>query len=229
LFRYYAETNLYEKVDTIIRRVVVDTVTVEKQYLERNWVEKSDQDKALEAANKISRIREARFNLLTGYQEIPYEADALAYMDEQLLKMEKEYLSLFTGLSYKKNLTYSIIVDPERTDAGAEVPVFVFSERSGVKDPGASGGDKINMTIEALGDFGTLRSIADQKNSSGGEKGFYYRMPVMARIRINLSTDLNVQEIFPVSQLGSVSYLPTNVTSVQFHPETGSIKTLLIE
>jgi hypothetical protein len=143
--------------------------------------------------------------------------------------MEKEFLSLFTGLSYRKNLTYSIIVDPERTDTGTEIPVFVFSERSGVKDPGASGGDKINLSIEPLGDFGTLRSIADQKNSAGGEKGFYYRIPVMARIRLNLSTDLNVQEIFPISQMGSVSYLPTNVTSVQFHPETGSVKTLLID
>lgn len=229
LFRYLAETNLFEQFDTIIQKVVVDTVTVEKKYLERNWVEKSDEDKALEAANKISHIREARFNLLTGYQEIPYEADALAYMDEQLKKMEAEYLSLFTGLTFQKHLVYSITVNPARDDAGTSIPVFVFSERSGIKDAGAAGGEKVSLGIESMGDFGTLRSITSQRNSSGGDRGFFYRIPVMARVRLNISTDLNVEGVFPISQLGTVSFLPPNVTSVQFHPETGGVKTLLVD
>ena len=229
LFRYYAETNLYEKYDTIIQKVVVDTVTVEKIYIDRNWVEKSDEDKALEAANKISRIREARYNLITGYQEIAYEADALAYMDKQLVIMEQEYLSLFTGLAFQKQLTYSIAVNPAREDAGGSIPVFVFSERSGVKDIGAAGGEKINIYFEAIGDFGTLRSITGQRNSSGSDHGFYYRIPVMARVRLTISNDLNVEGVFPLSQLGSVAYLPPNVTSVQFHPETGAVKTLLVD
>lgn len=229
LFRYLAETNLYEQFDTIIQKVVVDTVTVEKRYLERNWVEKSDEDKALEAANKITRIREARYNLLIGYQEIAYEANALAYMDEQLKKMEAEYLSLFTGLTYQKQLVFSLTVNPAREDAGTNIPVFVFSERSGIKEASAAGGEKVSLNIESLGDFGTIRSITSQRNSSGGEHGFYYRIPVMARIKLNISTDLNIEGVFPISQLGTVSFLPPNVTSVQFHKETGALKTLLID
>ncbi len=229
LFRYFAETNLYEQFDTIIQRVVVDTVMVEKKYLERNWVEKSDEDKALEAANKISRIREARFNLITGYQEIPYEADAMAYMDRQLVKMEEEFLSLFTGVTFQKHLSYTLTVNPTGETAGSTLPVFVFSERSGVKDAGASGGDKVNMTIEPLGDFGTIRSISGQRNSSGSSHGFYYRIPVMAKVRLAISSDINAEGVFAISQLGAVAYLPPEVTSVQFHPETGAVKTILVD
>jgi hypothetical protein len=229
LFKYFAETNLYEQFDTIIQKVVVDTVMVEKKYLERNWVEKSDEDKALEAANKISRIREARFNLITGYQEIPYEADALAYMDRQLVRMEKEYMSLFTGVTFQKHLTYSITVNPAREDAGASIPVFVFSERSGVKEASASGGDKVMLSVEPLGDFGTIRVISGERNKSGNNQGFYYRIPVMARLKLSISNDLSAEGVFPISQLGTVSFLPPNVTSVQFHPETGAVKTLLLD
>ena len=228
LFKYYAETNLYEQFDTIIQKVVVDTVTVEKKYLERNWVEKSDEDKALEAANKISRIREARFNLITGYQEIPYEADAMAYMDKQLVKMEAEFLSLFTGVTFQKHLTYTITVSPPSETTGGSIPVFVFSERSGIKDAAASGGEKVTLSIEPLGDFGTIRAISGQRNGSGSNHGFYYRIPVMAKVRLVISNDLNAEGVFPISQLGTVAFLPPNVTSVQFHPETGAIKTILM-
>jgi hypothetical protein len=229
LFRYFAETNLYEEFDTIIQRVVVDTVMVEKKYLERNWVEKSDEDKALEAANKISRIRDARFNLITGYQEIPYEADALAYMDRQLVKMEEEFLSLFTGITFQKHLSYTITVNPSSETAGSSMPAFVFSERSGVKDASASGGDKVSISIEPLGDFGTIRSISGQRNGSAGNHGFYYRIPVMAKVRLSISSDINTEGVFPISQLGAVAFLPPEVTSVQFHPETGAIKTILVD
>jgi hypothetical protein len=46
---------------------------------------------------------------------------------------------------------------------------------------------------------------------------------------MTISNDLNVETVFPISQLGSVAYLPPRVTSVQFHPETGAIKTLLFD
>ncbi len=80
LFVFQAETNLYEKTDTVIRKVVVDTVTVEKMYFEKKWVEKSTEKKAVEAANMISKIRENRFNLITGYHEIAFDAGTMSYI-----------------------------------------------------------------------------------------------------------------------------------------------------
>jgi hypothetical protein len=229
LFKYFAETNLLEQYDTIIKKVVVDTMTIEKTYLDKKWVEKSDDQKALEAANKITQIREARYNLLTGYHEVPFEASTIAYMDKQLVKMEQEFLSLFTGLSISKSISYTFTVVPDETQSSGSIPVCVFSERSGIKNINSAGGEKLNLKIESLGDFGTITSNANTRNGSGGEKGFFYRIPVMAKVSLEISNDLKVEEVFAVGQFGAVSYLPPNVTSVQFHRNTGAVKTILID
>jgi hypothetical protein len=112
-FRYSAERNLYEKFDTLIQRVVVDTVTVEKIHINRNLEEKSSENKAMEIAEKITQIRESKYNLISGYQEIPYEAASLTFMSRQLKEMEDEYLSLFTGVTIKKTLNYKFFVNPD--------------------------------------------------------------------------------------------------------------------
>jgi hypothetical protein len=85
------------------------------------------------------------------------------------------------------------------------------------------------MYIEAMGDFGTLRSIVDQRNNAGSEHGYYYRIPVVAKVKVTISNDINAEGVFSIGQFGSVSYLPPNVSAVQFHPETGAVKTLLID
>jgi len=230
LFSYFAGTNLLEKVDTIIRKVTVDTVTVEKIYLDKKWVEKGNEQKAIDAANKIEKIRESRYNLLTGYQEIAYPAGTIEFMDEQLKKMEKEYLSLFTGIAIKKKLFFTFFVDPEMPEQGNKIPVCVFSERSGVKAPDASGGEKLFLEINETGDFEGITMVINQKIASApAEKGYFYRIPKTVEVNMKLNNDLQLQGLFPVSQYGTVSFLPPTITSVQFHPETGAIKTMFVE
>lgn len=159
LFQYFAETNLYEKSDTVIRKVVVDTISVEKMYLEKRWVEKSSEQKAVEAANKITKIRESRYNLITGYHEIPYEAGAIKYMDQELKNLENEYMSLFTGITIEKKIHYCYIVLPKPDDASGEIPVCIFSERSGVKDLNSAGGARIFVRFETAETNQNLVSI----------------------------------------------------------------------
>lgn len=230
LFNYFAETNLYEMFDTIIKKVVVDTVIVEKVYLDHKWVEKSDENKALEAANKISRIREARYNLLTGYQEIAYQEGTIKYMDEQLATMEKEYLSLFTGISITKTLSYSFTIDPKTESESDQIPVCVFSENGGIKDLNAAGGERIYVKLEKMGDFSALKPVFDAKNTSGGgEHGFYYRVPGKVKADLSINRDLQITQLLPISQFGVISYLPPSVTSIQFHEKTGALKEMIID
>lgn len=51
--------------------------------------------KAREAADMISRIRESRFNLITGYQETNFSRETMEYMDKNLQRMLQDYISLF--------------------------------------------------------------------------------------------------------------------------------------
>ena len=230
LFQYFAETNLYEKSDTVIRKVVVDTITVEKMYLEKRWVEKSNEQKAVEAANKISKIRENRYNLITGYQEIPYDAGAISYMDQELKKLEREYLSLFTGISIEKTIHYSFTVLPEPEDALGEMPVCIFSERSGVKDLNSAGGERIFIRFETTPtNQDLLSAIKAREQLATDSHGFYYRIPASSLVTLEVNDDIVLRGNLQIAQFGTISYLPSSVTAVQFHTKTGGIKNLILE
>ncbi len=230
LFKYSAETNLYEKADTVIRKVVVDTVTVEKKYLDKKWVEKSTEQKAVEAANMVTKLRDNRFNLLTGYQEVAFDAGTMAYMDKQLKTLEDEYLSLFIGITVKKTLHYTFTVVPDPETDYSVIPIFVFSERTGVKEINAAGGEKINLKITVTDSLTNLKYVNDERNKSDKrDNGFCYRIPVSAKVSIELNNDLKASGIYQIAQFGSVSYLPPTISSVEFYPETGGVKNIIIE
>lgn len=230
LFQYFAETNLYEKSDTIIRMVVVDTISVSKMYLEKRWVEKSSEQKAVEAANKISKIRENRYNLITGYHEIAYESGAIAYMDQELKNLENEYMSLFTGITIEKTIKYSFTVLPELDDLSGEIPVCIFSERSGVKDLNSSGGERVFVRFQTSGTNQNLASAINAREQvSADNHGFYYRIPGTSIVTLDVNDDIILRENLQIAQFGTVSYLPSTITAVQFYPETGGIKDLILE
>ncbi|MCD4663867.1 MAG: DUF4831 family protein [Bacteroidales bacterium] len=230
IFQYFAATNLYSKSDTIIRKVVVDTIVVEKIYLDKKWVEKSSEQKAVEAANMVSKIRESRYNLLTGYQEIPYDAGSISYMDNELKNMEKEYLSLFIGISFKKTFRYSFTVYPDPNEQSSLLPVFVFSSRSGIKDVNSSGGEKIYIRVERNNNAQQIINISNSKEQADkNSHGFYYRIPETTRISLEINNDLKIQGYYQISQFGAVTFLPSSVSSVQFHPETGGVKKVIFE
>ncbi|RLD59808.1 MAG: hypothetical protein DRJ05_05850 [Bacteroidetes bacterium] len=230
LFAYFAETNLYEKTDTIIRKVVVDTAVIIKKYFEHRWIEKSNEEKAVEAANMISKIRENRFNLLTGYQEVAYEAGALMYMDQELQKMEKDYLSLFTGITFEEILSFNYTLVPDGSNESDKIPIFNFSSRTGVSDPTGSGGEKVYLEINRSGD---TQVLSGKTGTVTGESivgtGFFYRIPERTGIKVEVSKDLVVQKEMFISQFGVVSSLPVNATALKFHEKTGNIKTIVLE
>ena len=226
LFSYFAETNLYEKTDTIIRKVVVDTAVIIKKYFEHRWIEKSSEQKAVEAANMISKIRENRFNLLTGYQEVPYEGSALMYMDKELQRMEKDYLSLFTGITFEENLNYSYTVVPDANNESGKVPVFNFSNRTGISDASGGSGEKVYLELKRSGD---TQVLAGKAGGAGEGQGFFYRIPERTNIKIVAHKDIVVQKDFYISQFGVDSSLPSNVTTLKFHEKTGNVKVIVLE
>ncbi len=226
LFSYFAETNLYEKTDTIIRKVVVDTAVIIKKYFEHRWIEKSNEQKAVEAANMISKIRENRFNLLTGYQEVPYDAGALMYMDKELQTMEKDYLSLFTGIKFEEDFSYSFTVVPDENDETGKIPIFNFSNRTGVSEPSGGGGEKVYLEFVRTGD---TKVLSGKTGASSDGQGFFYRIPERTGVKVAVNKDIVVRKDFYISQFGVVASLPSNITSLKFHERTGNVKTIIVE
>jgi hypothetical protein len=229
LFKYSADVSVFEKVDTIIRKINVDTMTVERQYYKRTMVEKSPEQKAKEAADYIAKIKESRFNLISGSQEVNYNKETLEYMDDQLNRMEKEYLKLFTGLSLHKSMTFSYKFIPVANQINTEVPIFKFHRSKGVIDLDEQGGKVVTARVQRVGNTNKVADYLKKAEKETKSQGFSYRIPELARVTVKLDENTHEETQCLISQLGVVTYLPASKWKVRFHPETGGIEGLEIQ
>ena len=225
VFEFLSSSNLVEVTDTVIRKVVVDTITVTKRYFEKKWALKGSEQKAREAAKMIQQIKEARYNLLTGYQEVAYDGQAIAYMDSELQRMEKEYLAMFTGATVVKEFTYQFSVVPKDTDEDM-IPVFTFSERTGLHYASSKLGETIYLEIvqAANPEYDSFEDISGVEG-----QGIAYRVPLTMNLTLEVDEDLTVQGQYVFPQLGQVLRLPVDVLTVSLDEETGSLKSVLFK
>jgi len=229
VFKYSADVNFFEKVDTIIRKVNIDTMTLERQYLKRTVVEKSPEQKAKEASDYIVKIKDNRFNLISGFQEVNYNKETLEYMDSQLKQMEKEYLKLFTGISLHSTLTFSFYYTPNPNQVNTEVPIFKYMKSKGMMELDEPGGKIVTIKVQRSGTTSTVNNYLKKGNEVSKVHGFYYRIPELARVTVKMDENLTEETQCLVSQLGIVSFLPSNKWKVQFYKETGGIKRMSVE
>lgn len=223
-FKYFADNNLVERVDTIIELVSMDTVTVEKRTLKRRMVEKSMEQKAKEAADFIMKIKEQRLDILTGAQEVPYSEATVKYMSEELDKLEKEYMMMFIGVTKTDVLHYRYYYLPKSEVYSASIPLFKFSYKSGIIDESISGGEMVYIHVDRAGNTKNLEDFVNRNADDKDKKGFYYRIPEYAKFTIKQGETLKAEASFLISQFGVVTSLPAKNAKVQFYPNTGAIR-----
>jgi hypothetical protein len=229
LFKYYATTNQVEKIDTIIRRVVIDTTVIEDVSYESSMVYKTIEQRASEAADFIVEIRENRFNLLTGYQEVNYSKEAIQYMDDRLVELESDYLSLFRGKEVRKSLKFSFNYIPGQAAVGSESTLFRFDETRGAMDASASTGQPVSISMEYLGLFSKAQNFEVLEKNQERE-GFYYRIPAHMDCKVFFEGRLLEQINLQVNQLGAEGVIPVaDRVDVKFYPNSGSVRKIILK
>jgi len=223
IFSKYADLNLYAKVDTIVRTINIDTVTIQDYTFKTTMTNKPLEVKAREMADMIHRIREGRYNLLTGYQEVNYSEGALKFMNDELLALEEEYLRLFTGAVLKNELRYSFTFLPAAENNGNSIPVFNMSSQNGISE-GAGGGTQGFILIES---HGNTSPIAQGAANEGG--GLVYRIPEEAIVKLIYNGNTVAQITAAINQFGRVASLPADAANVEFDGETGGLKSVKLE
>lgn len=209
-FRYQADYHRKKKVDTIIRRITIDTISIDRFLYKTSWVDKSTEDKAEEAAQQISKIREGRFNLLTGYQEVNYGA-SMEYMDRQLKNLENQYLELFLGKEIKTIESRTFYYTPSKSE-GNHV-LFELPD-----------GNSVTIKLQNQGVTSKLPDLPLAKTNN-----VYYRHPDHASVEISNNGKVYYLENFVINQFGVIVAAPLNRTRSQFDPETGSLIKLIRE
>jgi len=192
------------------------------------FVVKSLEEKAMEAAHTITKLRKRRFKTLAnGYDEQLPDGHAYEVMVEELGKLEDEYVGLFTGKSYKKTFEYCFDYIPGNSSVSGEV-VFRFSEVKGVLPTSDMSGKPIVIDMKKLDDLASAQSKLASGSPSG--TGVLYRIPGKAEIRVLNGVNLIATTRADIAQFGTTAFVPDELLDgnyrIVFHQKTGGIKSI---
>jgi len=221
----------FERVDTVIRKVSVETTTIEQKVFRKTNREKNAEQKARDAADIILKLDESKINLLSGYQEVGYEKGSLEYMCSQLEVMKAEYLALFKGITSVTTTNVNFTFIPKSGETEQNTTLCKFSKMKGAFEKSATGGDPITIVVESQG---LTKSISDHlKSKNSGDRrihGFSYRIPEYAKISVKVGGQTRLEAVFSINQLGVISSVPaSSFSSLRLYPVTGSIKRVILE
>ena len=229
--QFSVNMNIAETFDTIIEKVILDTITIEKKVLKKKFVEKTLEQKAKEAADFIMLVKESNFNLLNGYSEVNYSKESLEYMNEELKKTETEYLNLFTGITVKHQLKYYFTYIPDFYGNSIELPLFSFSEKEGVTDTSSSKGESVYLSVNRSGNTNLISDFIDKKtNIKQKTHSFYYRIPEYGKFSAIYKGKEKAEANILINQFGAISELPANKNlKILFYPNSGAIKSVEVK
>lgn len=231
MFRFIAGENTFIKVDTIVRKISIDTMTIEDVSFKRSLSFRSDEQKAAEAAQQIEQIRSNQHNLLTGYQEVAYSEGSIRFMYGELRRMENEYLDLFRGkVIIRESRHYcTFIPGPDALDTWA--PVFLFSEKNGFESKDEGNGQPVFIKIVPSGELSLLSSAIRKSGSTTAKSGngFFARIPQLTDVFMRIDNNVyDVMKVF-IPQYGEVVNIPRPFHNVSLHPALGNLKSATVK
>ncbi len=187
--------------------------------------------RALKAADLIIKARSARYDIAAGLLD-EFHPDGKAYKEslEELCKIEKDNLELFTGkMTSGKNTFFFDFMPPSKTVKG-EV-VFRFDEKLGFLPKNDFSGKPVMIDVEKDESLPVKTESNNQAAQAANTKtGIFYRQPGMANIRLIKELSVIATTRMTIAQFGFVYPVPAELLngnySVEFHCETGAIKSV---
>lgn len=175
--------------------------------------------KAKAALDKITEIRNAYYELVSGSNEV---AAGLSYMVENLQKLENEYISLFKGKiakhTYKKVYYYT----PDKNNLNGSVSITRMSSSEGIVELGNKG-EVVKIQFENKRSLANINPISnDSKNASQTNKVFY-RIPAESNVKILQGNKVLAEKQLTINQFGDIKTITAKGNRVLFNPNTGQI------
>lgn len=223
-FKYFATENIKVQTDTIYEKIVLDTITIEKQILEHSVIEKSDEDRAKDVADYLKLIDEYKLNLLSGYQEVAYSIETIDFMYQELDKLEKDYLSLFTGKEVEGTLhfRFAIVPDKQMPDTGTFLCSFDGYGGLSYEFDSIYTARNIFFKILPSGKTDVLSNIENK-----GKNGIFYNIPDNTRfVLFKGDNEVLFESNVSIAQFGKTLFMPANINALQFNNGSGNIRSV---
>ena len=172
-------------------------------------VEKTLEQKAAEAAQKIVSFRQQRLQIVTGDTDATYSGEAMGAAVAELTRLEKEYMSLFIGYSETQSQTMSFEVIPSAAKESQMYIAFRVSETAGLVPADNLSGKPVVMEIVPQE---VAAPVVDVVTAAKGVQYVNYLVPSICTVKLKEGSNLLVQSRMPIYQLGRMSSMPVNAT-----------------
>ena len=170
-------------------------------------VAKTPEQKAAETAEMILDLRKQRLQIVTGDTDATYSGEAMAAAIDELTRLEKEYLTLFTGYSetQMQKMNFEVIPDSERESQ--RYIAFRLSDTAGLVPADNLSGKPVVLELIPQ----EIVSVEEPAASKKPSVLAYYRIPAVCTVKLIEGVNVLLQTRVPVYQLGVTSSLPVNV------------------
>lgn len=179
---------------TVWQEVQTDTAFVRIPVEETYEVEKTAEMKAKEAADLILKARKERFNISTGNTDATFSGEALGAALSELDRVEKEYLTLFTGYTVIREQNGSFDVVPSASSKKQQYVAFRLSGRDGLVPDGTGTAYLLEFNPVEVADG--QPAVRDSKSS------VHYRIPAICNVTLSSGGKTLFVSRIPVYQLG---------------------------
>ncbi len=225
----FANPSVFERMDTVIKRISLDTTIIEQKFFRKTSTAKSIEQKAREASEFILKLDESMYNLINGYQEVNYEKGTMEFMYNQMNSMKQDYLELFKGVTSISGETFTFYYVADK-NTPAE-PLCRFSISKGILPKNATSGDLVQIQANSMNRTNALKSETEKMNVGERElHGLYYRIPDKANVAIKVGGQIKLEAPFVINQLGVITFLPaTSIRNIGFDNNTGTLKRVVLE
>jgi hypothetical protein len=199
--------------DTAYRRLTIDSSFVRIPYVVEKKKKLSLDQLAERAAKRLMEMREGKHMILTGEATVFPQSDAAI---NEINRLEKEYMELFTGKTIKQKVRYTYQVIPNKETDNKPVVLLQFSELTGPVKGAVKNAMKgiTSVMLEIVPEQKTkdLAIIRKQKAESLSETydKLYYRVPDVVNLKISLGPEVFLNSRKLVYQFGEVIQLPAN-------------------
>ena len=225
-----ANPSMVERIDTVLRRISVDTSMIEQKVFKKVSAAKTPEQKAKEAADFILKLDESMFNLINGYQEVSYEKGTMEYMYSQMEKLRNDYMQLFKGVTGASTETYSFTYMPQKGEDNQVVTLCRFSTGKGISDKSSSTGDLVQLIVKNLNHLAQLKPLIEDRNANNENiKGLFYCIPEDAQVSVKVGGQVKIESQYTINQLGLVTYLPSSsLSEIELYHNTGGLKHVIL-
>jgi len=192
-------SGMVKETQTLYKTVRTDSTFNRIPVQQEVLVEKSLEKRAAEAADIILNARRERFNIATGNTDATFSGAALGAALEELDRVEREYMVLFTGYKQETAQHASFDITPSAESRSQRYTAFRLSESEGLVDGDNFSGRPFYLEFDKTP---VPETEVPQGKVSSKTRFIHYRIPAACTVRLVDGAELLFLTRMPVYQLG---------------------------